>query len=336
MLQFAIIGFGGLGKLHFHNVAALQSRVKDVKLVAVCDVEKSAFYTETSTNLGKKQSDLSVQAYRLYTDAEVLLEKEKLDFVITALPTYLHEKISVLAMEKGIHVFSEKPMALSLEQADHMIQTARKNNVKLMIGQCLRYMPEYVALKELIDSKRYGKVVKADFFRYSATPEWSWQNWMKDERKSGGACLDLHVHDVDFIHWVFGLPRSVSSVGTHYKTKYESISTVYDYDNMLVTSNADWAMPAGYSLTKGFTVRFEKATAFMTPEGMKLYAENGKRSIPELSNKNCYLEEIVDFICCVQENRESEVNPPEESRESLRLALAERESVDTGCKIALL
>ena len=335
MLHFAIIGFGGLGKLHFCNIAELQSRVKDVKLVAICDVDKNAFHVQTRTNLGERHSDLDVLAYRLYTDVEMLLEMEQLDFVITALPTYLHEKIAILAMEKGIHVFSEKPMALSLEQADHMIHTARKNNVKLMIGQCLRYMPEYVALKELIDHKTYGKVIKADFFRYSATPEWSWQNWMKDERKSGGACLDLHVHDVDFIHWAFGLPKSVSSVGTHYKTRYESISTVYHYDGMLVTSNADWAMPAGYPFTKGFSVRFEKATVLMTSEGMKLYSEDGKTSIIDVPNKNCYLEEIVDFICCIRENRESMINPPEASRQSIRLALAETESIDTGYTISL-
>ena len=64
-----------------------------------------------------------------------------------------------------------------------------------MIGQCVRYGAATTALKEMIASGKYGKVIKADFSRLSATPIWSWQNWYLDETQSGGAALDMHIHD---------------------------------------------------------------------------------------------------------------------------------------------
>ena len=336
MMNFAIIGFGGLGKSHFRNVAEVSKKVKDINLVAICDIEEEAFYAQTSTNLGGSSTDLDLSAYRLYKDAAELFEKEKLDFVITALPTYIHEKIAVMAMEHGINVFSEKPMALNLAQGENMLHTARKNNVKLMIGQCVRYFPEYAMLKELIDSKKYGNVIRADFSRISPVVTWSWQDWMLDEAKSGGAALDMHVHDVDFINWAFGAPRAVTSSATNHKSKHETISTVYHYDNnMLVTAIGDWGMPGCFPFTPGFTVRFEKATVVLTAEGVKLYPEEGQPSIIEVPADNGYVEEIVDFINCIREGKESAINPPEASLLSLKIALAEKVSADTGKTVAL-
>ena len=174
MLKYAIIGFGGLGKVHFGQTKAVAEVVGDVQLVAICDVEESRFIKQTATNLDGGDADLDLSGYRFYTDVNELLEKEQLDFVITALPTYLHEKIAVMAMEHGIHVFSEKPMALNCEQAETMIHKAKENNVQLMIGHCLRFWPEYVYLKKAIDSQKYGRVLRAEFTRQCATPIWSW------------------------------------------------------------------------------------------------------------------------------------------------------------------
>ena len=130
MMNFAIIGFGGLGKVHFRNVEKVNKVVGDIKLVAICDIEESAFTSTVRTNISA-DGGLDLSAYNLYTDLEEMLDKEKLDFVITALPTYVHEKVAVQVMERGIHVFSEKPMALNPEQAQNMLDTAKKNNVKV-------------------------------------------------------------------------------------------------------------------------------------------------------------------------------------------------------------
>jgi len=334
-MNFAIIGFGGLGKVHFRNLTEISKRVEDVKLVAICDIDERAFRTKTRINLENHEGGYDLADYHLYTDVEELFQKEQLDFVITALPTYLHAGIAVMAMERGIHVFSEKPMALNAEQALLMLRAAKENRRKLMIGQCVRYFPEYVKLKEYVDSKQFGKVIRADFFRISPTIKWSSNDWMLDETQSGGAILDLHVHDVDFIQWVFGMPQAVSAVTTNYKSKHESVSTVYQYDNMLITATAEWSLPTGFKFSAGFTVRFEKATVVKNAEGFKVYPEEGEPYFLEVPAANGYVEEVVDFIHCIKENKESDINPPEDSLRSLEIALAEKVAADTG-KMVLL
>lgn len=336
MLNFAIIGFGGLGKSHFKNVEAVTKEAGDIKLVALCDVDNGAFEKFTATNISTDNDALDLSEYKLYNDPQALFENEKLDFVITALPTYLHETIAVMAMKHKIHVFSEKPMAISHDKAQNMIDKAKENGVKLMIGQCLRFHPAYVKLKELIDNKTYGNVVRAEFTRLSKTPDWSWEGWMLDEERSGSAILDLHVHDVDFINWAFGKPSSVTSYGTGSKLSNESVLTIYSYnDEKLITAKTDWGFPACYPFTAVFTVRFEKATVEFKGGRLTLYPEGGDSCVIEIENSNAYVNEVVEFISCIRENRASTINPPEASLASIDIAFAEKESSKTNKTITL-
>ncbi len=193
MLNFALIGVGGLGKIHLANLLELEQIRGDIRLVALCDVEATRIYEKVETNLGEVSDSVDLSKFKFYQDAYKMFENEKLDFIVSALPTYLHEKIAVTALELGIHVFSEKPMALTPQGCQNMISKSEEKNRILMIGHCLRYAPEYLKLKEYVDSGKYGKVQRAEFFRYSATPAWTWQNWMLDYDKSGGAALDMHI-----------------------------------------------------------------------------------------------------------------------------------------------
>lgn len=330
MLKLAIIGVGGLGKVHLRNIIDLEKTRGDIKLVALCDVDQSRFAEETKTNLGGDTAPIDLSPYTLYTDADELLEKEQLDFVITALPTYIHEKMAVKALEKGLHVFSEKPMARSLEQCQNMIDKAKENKRLLMIGQCLRYWPEYVKLKEYIDGGELGKVIRAEFLRYSLTPTWTWQNWMMDYEKCGGAALDMHVHDVDFINWAFGKPEYLTSAATHAKTKFESMFTTYYYKDKLVTSSCDWGLSDSYPFKPAFLVNFEKATVEMGDNGLTVFPNTGEPYKPEIEESSAYVNEIIDLIECIKANREIVINNPESSMQSIEMALAEVKSAESG------
>lgn len=327
MLNYAIIGFGGLGKSHFSNFEETKKIIGDINLVAICDVEKSQFETQTETNLGGGNNNLDLSAYNLYTDFEEMIQKEKLDFVITALPTYLHKKIAVEVMKKGIHVFSEKPIAINLEQAQNMIDVAKESNVKLMIGQCVRYFPEYKKLKEIIDSKEYGNVLCADFYRLSETPNWTWQHWMEDEKKSGGAVLDLHIHDVDYISYVFGKPKAITSRSTSTTTKHDAITTIFDYENMFVTATGAWGMKAKFPFSAGFTVRMEEATAEYKNGKFMLYTDTEAKEIT-YEKENGYVSEIVDFVNCIKNDTQSKVNTPQTAKLSIEIGIAERLSAE--------
>ena len=86
-MNYAIVGFGGLGKAHFRNTEELSQKVEDIKLVAICDVDETTFTTQRNINISADETKMDLSAYKLYTDPAELFEKEKLDFIITALPT---------------------------------------------------------------------------------------------------------------------------------------------------------------------------------------------------------------------------------------------------------
>ncbi|MDR1439097.1 MAG: Gfo/Idh/MocA family oxidoreductase [Clostridiales bacterium] len=276
MLKCGIIGFGGLGKVHFKNLSKMEEEGLGVKVAALCDVEESKFTARTATNLGDGAAAADTSRCSLYADAREMLSREALDFAVIAVPTYLHERIAVAALEAGAHVFCEKPMARASAQAQNMLGKAKAAGRLLMIGQCLRYWPEYAKLKSLVESGEYGRVVRADFSRLSAPPKWSWQDWYLDYEKSGGAALDLHVHDIDMVNWLFGAPQSVSSEATHAICKFDSITTRYQYPGKLVTATADWGLAESFPFGMGFLVRFERATAAMGAQGLRVYGENGE------------------------------------------------------------
>ena len=149
----------------------------------------------------------------LYSDLTQMLAAEQLDAVSIASPTFMHNLQSIEALEAGLHVFCEKPMALNSVDCQRMSEAAQQSGKTLQVGHCIRFWPEYVEAKEIIDSQKYGKVMAATFQRLSLTPTWSWDNCFLDGKRSGGAMLDLHIHDTDYVQYVFGMPKAVFSQG---------------------------------------------------------------------------------------------------------------------------
>lgn len=333
MLNFAIIGLGGLGKVHFGNYFEIKEKFNsDINLVALCDVDETQFAKKIETNLGGASTPIDLSAFNLYTDVDELFEKEQLDFVVTALPTYIHEKIAVKAMDRGIHVFSEKPMAISMETCKNMIEAAKRNNVKLQIGQCCRFESPRVNIKKVIDEEKFGKVIRAEFSRFSPKPLWTWQNWILDYEKGGGAVLDLHVHDVDTMQWIFGKPKSVISTASHVKDKFESICSNFIYDGFYVTTMTDWSMAKTTPFVVRGVVNLEKATLEMRDNGsVRVYPEEGEvYDIPCAEYNNMYVSEMLEFIDCIANDRDSEIINPESTMLTVELSYAEKESADKG------
>ena len=334
MLNYAIIGFGALGKVHFSCYGELKERVPEVKLVAICDSAAAAFNSQAKTNLGTTSANLDLSAYKIYADCEEMFEKEKLDFVIVALPTFVRAEICMSAMRHGINVFSEKPISLTLDEASMLLDGARECGVKFHVGQCLRFSHHVKLLKEALESGKYGRVIRAEFNRISPLADWSRNNWLLDEKKSGGAALDMHIHDTDLINYLFGIPEAVSSHATNYKTEFECIDTVYHYpDGKLVTSIGDWGMPGCFKFEQSYTVRFEKATLVFEDDVLTLFNEGGEEKILPNVSVNHYVEEVVDFLDCIKNGVDSTVNDPTTARDALTVVLAEKKSARTGEKV---
>ena len=334
MLKCGIIGLGGLGKKHLGNILAMSDKVE---LVALCDVEKDKLSSGVQTNLGEIKAETDFSKFNFYTDAEEMMDKEDLDFVICALPTYLHKKYAVMAMEKGLHVFSEKPMARWSEEASEMIEVSKKTGKKLMIGQCLRFNNTYKILKEYYENGKLGKLLRANFHRFSVVPVWGWDHWYEDYEKSGCAAMDLHVHDVDLVNWIFGKPIKVSSIATHDRTKFDSISTRYFYDGGLcITADCDWGFSDSFGFRRGYVANFEKGALEMKDSGeVVISPQNDEAYTVPLDVIDPYVAEMKDFIDAIENDREIEILAPQSTKQTLDIVLAEIKSAETGSDVEL-
>lgn len=295
MLKVGLVGVGGISGAH---IPAWQS-MEDVELVALCDVrpEQMTRYPEL----------------RQYTDMDDMLAKEQLDILDICLPTYLHADAAVKAMERGIHVLSEKPVSLKTEDVHRLYETAKRNNVRFMVAQVLRFWPEYVYLKEIYDSGRYGKLLSGRMARLGHMPGWSWDNWMKDESRSGLVPFDLHIHDLDFMVYTFGKPKQVSSFRAR-RSDQDVFTAVYQFDGFYVDSEATW-YAAPYPFHATYRFQFEKALIVLDG-ALTVYevdgktftvgADGGETGGIELPPTNAYANEIRYFADCVKAGRDAD------------------------------
>ena len=303
MLKVGLIGVGGISGAHI----PVWESMEEVELTALCDIrqERMEPYPEKHH----------------YTKLDEMLKNEKLDILDICLPTYLHADYAVRAMEKGIHVLCEKPVSLKSEDVERVYSTAHRMQVSFMVAHVLRFWPEYMLLKELYDTQKYGKLLSGYMSRVSQTPPWSWDNWMKDENRSGLVPFDLHIHDLDFLVYAFGKPEKVNSNRIK-RSEQDCINAVYEYPEFYIETESAWYAGA-YPFEARYRFQFEKAVVSFENGKCMIYEENGQiTDLTEgatgdtgdinLPKSDAYGNEIRYFTDCVLEKKFPEVVKAEE------------------------
>lgn len=310
MLKVGLVGVGGISGGHI----PAWDKMEDVELVALCDIRPERFKPYP----GK----------RCYTDFDAMLANEQLDVLDICLPTYLHADFAVRALERGIHVLCEKPISLKEEDVERVYGTAARHNVYFMVAQVLRFWPEYEYVKELYDTGCYGKLLSGCMQRLGNCPQWSWDNWMKDEKRSGLVPFDLHIHDLDFMVWAFGAPNKCTSFRSR-RPEQDYINAIYSFDGFFITSEAAW-YAAPYPFCANFRFQFEKALAVCEGGKLTVYECGGKVFSPfeagdaevgniNLPHTNAYANEIRYFADCVEQGTAPDKVRPGELSTVLRL-----------------
>ena len=151
-LNVAIVGFGFMGRTHY----GVWKKMRNARVACVCDSNLAQISAKTKGNLDVADDSELPASVRVYDDFDKMLESEKLDVVDITLPTPLHPVMAVKALAKDINVLCEKPMAIDAKTCDRMVAAEKKSKGRLMIAQCVRYWPEYLVLKDYIDSGKYG------------------------------------------------------------------------------------------------------------------------------------------------------------------------------------
>jgi predicted dehydrogenase len=211
----------------------------------------------------------------------------------------------------------------------------------LMVAQVLRFWPEFAAIKDLLDGGEYGALRGAHFKRVISRPDWSGDNWFSDPAKTGGAVVDLHIHDTDFVHHLLGAPAAVWSTGSVSQNgQVDYLVTEYQFPgrNICVTAQSGAVAMKGIEFEHGFDVYFErgmlKHNSSTTPT-LELYTEDGKKQELTPRIKDGFAEQLRTAIQGVASGSQPEVIAAQSGRNSLATVLAEAESVRTAQPVML-
>ncbi|NLB39260.1 MAG: Gfo/Idh/MocA family oxidoreductase [Clostridiales bacterium] len=297
ILNVAIVGAGNISRAHMDA----WKNVEDAKVTAVCDIREE---------MVQRAKDFTGATG--YSDFDEMLAKETIDILDICLPTNLHADFAVKAMNRGIHVITEKPLSLNKADVKRTYAAAQKNNVRFMTAQVLRFWQEYELLREAYRTKKYGALISATMTRVGSTPRRSWDNWMLDEKRSGLTPFDLHIHDLDFLVYAFGKPASMQ-VNRARGEKRDDIHVVYHYDGFFVSCQATW-YNAVFRFRSAYRFQFEKAVMEYESGALTIYHEDGTNEQPvkatatfddpSVPTSNAYLNEIRYFVDCVKAGRD--------------------------------
>lgn len=318
-----------MGRTHYRCWKALG----DVDIVAICETNPKIMDEAKKKigNIGRQQNEIDFSSLELYTDIDTMLEEAKLDAVSITLPTYLHADISIRALAAGVNVLCEKPMALNIEDCRRMTAEAESSGKVLQIGHCVRFWPEYAKAGDIIKSGKYGKVIASSFQRLGAIPTWSSNNWLLDEKRSGGVALDLHIHDTDFVQYLFGLPNAVYSTGAKNENgNLVHIVTQYLYDDeKVVTAEGAWSMSPSFGFQMSFNIALEKATLVydMTREPtFRVCPADAEAFTPDTDKRDGWSVEIEHFARTIRGEKIEPVTTLAQSTNSVKIVEAEKDS----------
>lgn len=321
IINIAILGAGRIGRLH----AEVCNKIKNVDIVAIVDLDE------------EKGKDLaSLCEAKFYKNLDELLINENLDVVAVCTPTFTHLEAVKKIAKAGVNIFCEKPLALSLEEADLMINFIKKNKVKAIVAHVLRFWPEYCKAKEMIDNKVFGKISHIQCERLCAIQNCDKGSWKTNEEESGGAALDLQIHDLDYLIWIFGEPTFLASSGVYNKNLggWSHINTLLKFENNVSGFiNAGWDLVEGFPFTMILRVICEYGVIewiYRSIKGYKgrdkkfpltIYKSDGSNYVEKVGTADPYFREWEYFIDCIINNKQVQNSTFENARLSLSYTL---------------
>jgi len=340
MLNFALVGCGRIAKRHSELLGNRQ--IQGANLVAVCDV------LEFKAKMIGEQFSVPY-----YTDMSTMMESENVDVVVVLTESGNHAQHVIGLAEYKKHIVVEKPMALTLDDADAMIDACDRAGVKLFVVKQNRFNVPVVKLREAIEKGRFGKLVMGTVrVRWCRTQDYYDQaSWRGTWAMDGGVLTNQASHHVDLLEWMMGEVDSVFAVSIKALAKIEAEDTavvtlkfkngavgIIEATTAVRPKDLEGSISVlgegGTVEISGFAVNEMKTWNFVdSMPGDKEVMENYSVNPPNVYGfgHQAYYEHVVD---CIQNNRQHLVDGLE-GRKSLELINAIYESIETGKEVSL-
>jgi predicted dehydrogenase len=321
-MKVVILGAGTMGRVHTSGY----SKIPDVEIAGIFD---------KNFELGKSLANS--YKTRFYTDFDEMIEKEKPDIVDICLPTIFHKEYTIKSAKKKINVICEKPIARTIEDGKEMIKVCEENRIKFMVAHVLRFFPEYLKAKEVLEEGLIGEPAIARTSRGAHFPR-GVGDWYKNLKESGGVILDMIIHDFDYLRWCFGDVERVYAKSLTFK-KYEYIDyalvTLRFKNGVIAHVEGSWAYPEGVSFvekleiagSKGI-IEFDLNKTYPTYVYIKKKEETASVAVPESPfDEDPYAAEIRHFVECVRDDKEPCI-PALDALKALQISLSALNSAE--------
>jgi predicted dehydrogenase len=295
MFQVGLLGLGFMGRRHIEAYGSLPG-------------------VEVATRSSARFAHLQ-DPEALY---EAMIGDPELDALDICLPTALHAPITIAALDAGKHVLCEKPMALTVEDCGRMLEAGKRNKgVVLMVAHVLRFWPAYRVLHEAVAGGTYGAIRSARFARRSGLP--SWGPWLLRPEESGGAPLDLLVHDYDQALRLFGAPESATArtVGSP-----NVIECSLRYPGGLEVAVAGGWYTDNIPFAMEFDLQASEFELRYVNDHLQLLHPPAVPTEIALPQEDPYASQIAYFLDCCRNGRAPVECPPESSAKAVELALS--------------
>ena len=335
-VRVGLIGFGFMGTTHWGVYKAM----KNAEVVALADVDAAKRRGDVSKVVGNigggdNSKPIDLTGVTVYADAMELIAKADVDVIDICVPTPFHADLAIAALKAGKHVFCEKPLCRTAAEVKRIADAAKKAKGFFNVGLCVRAWPEYRHAYEYYKSGKAGKMRSATFKRISPSVAGNaWKDWFMEGEMSGGALLDLHVHDTDEVNYFFGKPKAVTAAGANIVSRgaIDHVVATYDYgDGTLVMAEGGWAAAKATPFEMSFTIICEKATLKLDASGYHIYPVKGKPITPKCDVKagpTGWHQELSYFVSCVQKGiKPDKYQTVESIEDTMKMVFAEEKSI---------
>jgi predicted dehydrogenase len=324
MINVAIIGFGFMGVTHAVNIM----RNKKLNLRAIITRNTDTIADKLNAQGGNFSSGeidtnaiLKVPVYKTLHEC---LKHEEINAVHICVHTDLHYEIATEAMNRGLHVFVEKPFCLRLEEGWLLVALAKQRKVKLMVGHVVRFMPAYRKLKEWIDNKPFGALKFISLTRFSGLPSWGqWKEKQKKFGSSGGALFDLVIHDIDFLNYVLGTPLKIEPVcHPGVLSSQDYVSAHWYFSNVTAKIEGGNTFHSSFPFQAGYMAQFENASVVYSsrlPEFIQVCDNERIHEVPAGDAGDGFFREIDYFANCIENDVEPLECTPASSLKTIEL-----------------
>ncbi|NGM70633.1 Gfo/Idh/MocA family oxidoreductase [Natronolimnobius sp. AArcel1] len=324
MISVGLLGSGFMAQVHAVRYEAMD----DVTVAGVASPSYPDAFAQEYTPEAK-----------VYSDPNELLEAVDVDIVDICTPTPTHRDLVELAVEHGCDVLCEKPLERTLEDAQAIQALVADSDVTFMVGHVLRFFPQYERAREQVEAGEIGTPGTASCLRQSPMP--NTDTWFMDEEISGGALLDLAIHDIDFLRWTYGEVESVFARRVAAGDDRYATATLRFENGAVGQIDARWPTDDSIPFVTDFELAGDEGLIEYRSEDESpieihtaIEEEPSRDPVDMVLTKDPYYRELEHFLSCVRSGEEPRVTATD-AIEAMRISLAAIESADTGEPVVL-